>query len=40
MMIEIWLNAPVAKPAVDLTVSELNEVSGSSAFSALILDLE
>ena len=40
MMIEIWLNGPRAKLAIDLTVCELNEVSGSSASSTLIFDLE
>jgi len=40
MTIEIWLNGPKAKPAIDLTACELNEVSGSLASSTLVFDLE
>ena len=40
MMIGIWPNGPRAKLAIDLTVCELDEVSGSWASSALIFDLE
>jgi hypothetical protein len=40
MTIEIWLNGPRAKLAIDLTVCELNEVSGSWTSSTLVFDLE
>ena len=39
-MIEIWLNGPMAKLAIDLIVCELNEVSGSLASSTFIFDLK